>query len=68
MQVSARMTSGDGNNETFAMTCYEDTEDDKNGNGDGENKLESKNPEAYERKVGLGTPRNTEEPQGTQLM
>ena len=40
-----RESSGDGNNETFAMTCYEDTEDDKNGNGDGENKQESKNPE-----------------------
>ena len=33
-----RESSGDGKNETFAMTCYEDTEDDKNGNGDGENK------------------------------
>ena len=64
MQVSARMTesSGDGNNETFAMMCYENTEDDKNGNGDGENNQESKNPEDYERKVGPGTPRNTEEP------
>ena len=35
------------------MTCYEDTEDDKNENGDGKNKLESKNPEADERIVGL---------------
>ena len=61
-------SSGDGNNETFAMTCYEDTEDDKNENGDGENKLESKNPEDDERKVGPGTPRNTEEPQGTPPM
>ena len=60
-------SSGDGNNETFAMTCYEDAEDDKNENGDGENKLESKNPEDDERKVGPGTPRNTEEPQGTPL-
>ena len=34
-------------------------------NGDGENKLESKNSEDDERKVGPGTPRNTEEPQGT---
>ena len=33
-------SSGDGNNETFAMTCYEDAEDDKNENGDGENKIE----------------------------
>ena len=47
------------------MTCYEDAEDDKNENGDDENKLESKNPEVDERKVGPGTPRNTEEPQGT---
>ena len=60
-------SSGDGNNETFAMTCYEDTEDDKNENGDGETKLESKNPEDDERKVGPGTPRNTKEPQGTTL-
>ena len=49
------------------MMCYEDTEDDKNENGDGENKLESKNPEDDERKSGPGTPRNTEEPQGTPL-
>ena len=35
-----RESSGDGKNETFAMMCYEDTEDDKNGNGDGENKQE----------------------------
>ena len=62
-----RESSGDGNNETFAMTCYENTEDDKNGNGDGENNQESKNPEDYERKVGPGTPRNTEEPQETPL-
>ena len=61
-------SSGDGNNEAFAMTCYEDTEDDKNGNGDGENKQESKKPEDDERKVGPGTPRNTEEPKGTPLM
>ena len=47
------------------MTCYEDAEDDKNENGDGENKLESKTPEDDERKVCPGTPKNTEEPQGT---
>ena len=35
-----RESSRNGNNETFAMTCYEDTEDDRNGNGDGENKQE----------------------------
>ena len=49
------------------MTCYEDTEDDKNGNGDGENKQESQNPEDDERNVCPGTPRNTEEPHGTPL-
>ena len=37
-----RESSGDGNNETFAMMCYEDTEDDKNWNGDGENNQEAK--------------------------
>ena len=50
------------------MTCYENTEHNKNGNGDGENNKESKNPEAYERKVGPGTHRIPEEPQGTPLM
>ena len=49
------------------MTCYKDTEDDKNENGDGENKIESKTHDADERKVGPGTPRNTEEPQGAPL-
>ena len=49
------------------MMCCEDTEDDKNGNGDGENRQESKTPEDDERNVGPGTPRNTEEPQGTPL-
>ena len=58
-------SSGDGNNENFAMTCYEDAEDDKNEKGDGVNKFESKHSEDDERKVGPGTPRNTEEPQGT---
>ena len=62
-----RESSGDGNNGTFAMMCYENTEDDKNGNGDGENNVESKIPEDYERKVGPGTPRNTEESQETPL-
>ena len=62
---SDKESSGDGNNETFAMTCFEDGEDDKNENGDDENKFESKNSEDDERKVGPGTPRNTKEPQGT---
>ena len=50
------------------MTCCEDTEDDKNGNGGGENKPESKYLEDFERNVGPGSPSNTEEPQGTPLM
>ena len=58
-------SSGGGNNETFAMTCFEDEEDDKNENGDDENKFESKNSVDDERKVGPGTPRNTMEPQRT---
>ena len=58
-------SSGGGNNETFAMTCFEDEEDDKNENGDDENKFEGKNSEDDERKVGPGTPRNTMEPQRT---
>ena len=58
-------SSGGGNNETFAMTCFEDEEDDKNENGDDENKFEGKNSEDNERKVGPGTPRNTKEPQRT---
>ena len=45
-------SSGDGKNDTFAMMCYEDTEDDKNWNGDDENKQESKNPQDDERNVG----------------
>ena len=40
------------------MMCYEDTEDDKNGNGDDENKQEPKNPEDDERKVGPGEKMN----------
>ena len=62
---SDKESSGDGNNETFAMTCFKDEEDDKNENGDDENKFESKNSEDDERKMGPGTPRNTKEPQGT---
>ena len=50
------------------MMCYENSEDDKNGNEDDENKQESNNPENDERNVGPGTARNTEEPQGIPLM
>ena len=63
-----RNSSGDGKNETFAMTCYDDAEDDKNENGYGEKKIESKYDDDYERKMGPETPRNTEEPQGTPPM
>ena len=49
------------------MMCYEDSEDDKNGNGDDENKQESKNPEDDDRNLGPGKARNTEEPQETPL-
>ena len=48
--------------------CYENSEDDKNGNGDDENKQESKNREDYERNLGSGTAKNTEEPQRTPLV
>ena len=60
-------SSGDGKNDTFAMTCYENSEEEKNENRDDENKQESKNPEDDERKVDPGTARNTEEPQGIPL-
>ena len=49
------------------MTCYENSEEEKNENGGDENKQESKNPEDDERNVDPGTTRNTEEPQGTPL-
>ena len=62
MQMSARMTKIQ-----VGMVSI-DTEDDKNGNGDDENKQESKNPEDDERNVGPGTARITEEPRGTPLM
>ena len=47
------------------MMCHENSEVDKNGNGDDEKKQESKNPEDDERKVSPGTARNIEESQGT---
>ena len=49
------------------MTCYENSEEEKNENGGEENKQESKNPGDDERNVDPGTARNTEEPQGTPL-
>ena len=44
------------------MTCYENSEEEKNENGEKENKQESKNPDEDERKVDAGAARNTEEP------
>ena len=49
------------------MTCYENSEEEKNENGEEENKQESKNPDDDERKVYPGKARNTEEPQGTPM-
>ena len=61
-------SSGDEKHDTFAMMCYENSEEEKNENGGEENKQESKNPEDDERKVDPGTAKNTEELQGTPLM
>ena len=58
---------GDDKHDTFAMTCYENSEEEKYENGEEENKQASKNPDD-ERKVDPGTARNTEEPQGIPLM
>ena len=55
-------SSEDDKHVTFAMMCYENSEEEKNENGEEENKQESKNPEDDERKVDPGTARNTEEP------
>ena len=59
---SDKESSGDGNNETFAMTCFEDEEDDKNENGDDENKFESKNSEEDEEKWVLEHPGTLKNP------
>ena len=61
-------SSGDDKHDTFAMMCYENSEEEKKENGDDKNKQESKNPEDDERKVDPGTARNTEEPQGIPLI
>ena len=60
--------SGDDRHVTFAMMCYENSEEEKCENEEEENKQESKNPDNDERKVDPGTTRNTEDPQGTPLM
>ena len=44
------------------MMCYENSEEEKNENGDEENKQESKTPEDDERKVDPGTARKCETP------
>ena len=49
------------------MTCYENSEEEKNENGGEENKQEPRNPEDDERKLDPGRARNTEEPQETPL-
>ena len=58
-------SSGDDKHVTFAMMCYENSDEEKNDNGGEENKQESKNPEDDERQADPGTARSTEEPQGT---
>ena len=60
-------TSGNKKHVTFAMMCYENSEEEKYENSEEENKQESKNPDDDERKVDPGTARNTEEPQGIPL-
>ena len=47
---------------TFAIMCYENSEEEKYEKGEEENKQESKNHDDHERKVDPGTVRNTEEP------
>ena len=49
------------------MTCYENSEEEKNENGEEENKQESKNPDDDERKVDPGTARTPRNPTDTVL-
>ena len=58
-------SSGDETHATFAMTCYENSEEEKYENGEEENMQESKNPDDDERKGDPRTARNTEELRGT---
>ena len=70
MQINAGMRKtqeGDDKHDTFAMMCYEISEEEKYENGEEENKQESKNPDDDERNVDPGKSRNTEEPQGIPL-
>ena len=59
---------GDEKHVTFAVMCYENSEEEKYENGEEENKQESKNPDDDERKVDPDTAWNKEEPQGIPLM
>ena len=61
-------SSGDDKHGTFTMTCYENSEEEKNENGEEENEQKSKNSDDGERNVDPRTARNTEEPQRTPLM
>ena len=61
-------SSGNEKHVTFAMMCYENSEEEKYENGEEENKQESMNPDDDERNVDPGTARNTEEPQGIPQM
>ena len=55
-------SSGDDKHVTFAMTCYQNSEEEKYENREDENKQESKTPDDDERSVDPGTARNSEEP------
>ena len=61
-------SSGDDKHVTFAMTRYENSEEEKYENGEEEKEQNSKNPDDDEQKVDPGTARNTEEPQRIPLM
>ena len=61
-------SSGDDKRVTFAMMCYENSEEEKYENGEEENKQESRTPDDDERHLDPGAAGNTEESQGTPLM
>ena len=68
MQMNAEMRKTqieDDKHVTFAMMCYENSEEEKNENGGEENKQESKDPDDDARKEDLeqpGTLKNPKEP------
>ena len=61
-------SSGDDKHVTFAMMCFENSEEEKYENGEEENKQKPKNPDDDERKVDPGTARNTELMQSYKVM